>query len=335
MEGKGMSRPRVFITRILPDQGLEQIHAISDAEVWPDEQPPSKDVLLEKVKNVDGLVCLLSDPIDAQVIETAGDELRVISQMAVGYDNIDLSTATRRGIPVGNTPGVLTDTTADFAFALIMAAGRRIVEGERYVKAGKWKTWGPTLLMGSDIYQATLGIIGFGRIGQALAKRAQGFSMRVLFYDPGFNEETELPLNAQSVDLDTLLRESDFISLHVPLNKKTRHMISAHELGMMKRSAVLVNTARGPVVDSQALFNALKHDHIAYAALDVTDPEPIHPDDPLLKLNNCLVLPHIASSSLATRTKMGIMAAENLKAGLSGERLPYCVNEEVYDKPIK
>lgn len=325
-----MSKPKVFITRILPTKGLDLISIFTDAEIWKEELPPPYDILLQKVRGIMGLVCLLSDRIDAELMDQAGGQLRVISQMAVGVDNIDISAATERGIPVGNTPGVLTETTADFAFALLMTAGRRIVEGERFVKAGKWKTWGPTLLMGHDIHGAILGIIGFGRIGQAVARRAQSFGMRILFNDDRVSKEVGEELGAEKVVLEDLLSESDFVSLHVPLTEETKHLIGARELKMMKDSAVLINTSRGPVVDSYALYGALTGGEICGAALDVTDPEPISEKDPLLSLSNCLIVPHIASSSVVTRSKMAIMAAENLKAGLSGERIPYCANPEVY-----
>jgi glyoxylate reductase len=327
-----MPKPKIFVTRLLPEKGVERIIAMGDTEVWPDELPPPYEILREKVSGVDGLVCLLTDRIDAGLMDAAGPGLKVISQMAVGYDNIDIGEATARGIPVGNTPGVLTETTADFAFAMLMAAARRIVEGDRYVKAESWKTWGPTLMMGHDIHDATLGIIGFGRIGQAVAKRARGFSMRVLFYDPLGSKMIARSLHAQSVALDQLLAESDFVSLHVPLNGETEHMIGGRELKLMKATSVLINTSRGPVVDPQALYRALAGGEIAYAALDVTEPEPIDTDDPLLTLENCIIVPHIASSSLATRTKMALMASENLVAGLNGVELPNCINPEVYGK---
>lgn len=327
-----MTKPKVFVTRVLPQKGLDLIRSIADTDVWQDELPPSYDILRQKVARVDGLVCLLTDRIDSDLIATAGGRLRVISQMAVGYDNIDIASATSLGIPVGNTPGVLTDTTADFAFALMMAAARRIVEAENYVKAGMWKTWGPTLLMGHDIHDATLGIIGFGRIGQAVAKRAQGFNMRVLYYDPKVEHGIVDGYAVERAPLEKLLSESDFVSLHVPLNPQTKHMISEPQLAQMKTTAVLVNTSRGSVVDLNALYEALTNGGIAYAALDVTEPEPILADDPLLSIDNCIVVPHIASSSLASRTKMATMAAANLQAGLLGKRLPHCVNPDVYVK---
>jgi lactate dehydrogenase-like 2-hydroxyacid dehydrogenase len=232
---------------------------------------------------------------------------------------------------VGNTPGVLTDTTADFAFTLLMAAARRVVEGADFVRAGKWKTWGPTLLLGRDIHRATLGIVGFGRIGKGMARRASGFKMKVLFYDPivGSDDPAAQELGAQAVDLDTLLSESDFVSIHVPLMPETHHLIDARALKTMKSTAILINTARGPVVDPAALYQALKGGEIAYAALDVTEPEPINVDNPLIELPNCIIVPHIASGSIATRTRMAEIAARNLIAGVRGEPLPAWVNPEV------
>lgn len=324
-----MTKPKVFVARGIPEAGLDIVRKNTDAEIWSEETPPPYEVLLEKVRGMDGLMCLLTDRIDAELMAAAGPSLKVISQMAVGYDNIDVSAATSHSIPVGNTPGVLTDTTADFAFTLLMAAGRRVVEGDRYVKDRRWKTWGPTLLMGQDIYQATLGLVGFGRIGQAMAQRAFGFDMRVLFYDPS-ESNLDGKFGARRTTFDAVLAEADFLSLHVPLTPETYHLISESEFKAMKPNCVLVNTARGPVVDPQALYAALKNGELAAAALDVTEPEPISPDDPLLTLDNCLVVPHIASSSVATRGRMATMAAENLLAGLAGKPLPNCVNPEVY-----
>lgn len=325
-----MPKPQVYVTRVIPEAGLEMIRATSEAEVWEGKTPPPYEVLLEKVAGLDGLVCLLTDRIDAELMDAADGSLRVISQMAVGYDNIDIAAATERGIPVGNTPGVLTDTTADFAFTLLMAAARRVVEGERYIKEGKWVTWGPTLFMGQDIHDATLGLVGLGRIGQAMARRARGFGMRVIYTDPTVDKAEAKELGAEPRELDDLLAESDFVSLHVPLTPETKHLMGKREFELMKPSAILINTARGPAVDPRALYEALKEGEIAYAALDVTEPEPISVDDPLLTLANCLIVPHIASSSLATRSRMATMAAENLEAGLNGEELPHCVNPEVY-----
>ncbi len=325
-----MAKAKVFVTRIIPEAGLEKIHAASRAGVWEGEAPPSYEVLLNKVVGLDGLLCLLTDRIDGELMDAAGGSLRVISQMAVGFDNIDVAAATERGIPVGNTPGVLTDTTADFAFTLLMAAARRVVEGERYVKDGKWVTWGPTLFMGQDIHDTTLGLVGLGRIGKGMTRRARGFGMRVIYTDPLVDEAEAKEIGAEAYELDDLLAESDFVSLHVPLTSETTHLMGGKEFKRMKSSAILINTARGPAVDPSALYQALKEGEIAYAALDVTEPEPISVDDPLLTLDNCLIVPHIASSSLATRSRMAVMAAENLEAGLNGESLPNCANPEVY-----
>ncbi len=326
-----MTKPRVFITRTIPSKGLDMIREVAEMEVWPGEFPPPYETLLEKVRGIDGLLCTVEDRIDARLMDTAGPSLKVISQYAVGYDNIDIAAATARGIPVGHTPGVLTDATADMAWALILATARRVVEGHLYVKEGRWKTWHPTLLLGMSVHGATLGIVGFGRIGQAVARRAQGFDMRVLAYSRSPSQEAAQRLGVELVpDLDTLLRESDIITLHVPLTQETYHMIGERELGLMKPTAILVNTARGPVVDPDALYRALKEKRIAYAGLDVTEPEPLPPDSPLLTLDNIVITPHIGSATHHARTAMAEIAARNLIAGLRGERLPYCVNPEVY-----
>jgi lactate dehydrogenase-like 2-hydroxyacid dehydrogenase len=323
-----MTKPRIFVSRVIPDKGLIRLREIAEVDLWEEEVEPPYEVLTERVRGVDGLVCLLTDRIDGALMDAAGPGLRVISQMAVGYDNIDITAATERGIPVGHTPGVLTDTTADFAFALLMAGARRIVEGDAYVKTGRWKTWGPTLLMGHDITGATLGIVGFGRIGQGMAKRAAGFAMRVLVYDPHPDRAVIEKLGAAQVDMDILLTESDFVSLHVPLTAETRGLMNSAAFKRMKPSAVLINTARGPVVDQDALYDALTGGVISYAALDVTDPEPLPATHKLVGLSNCLIVPHIASSSLATRSRMADMVAANLEAGLKREALPYCVNPQ-------
>ncbi len=322
-----MTKSRVYVARQVPEAGIDMLREVCEVEVWKGELPVPREVLMEKVSDIDGLYCLLTERIDAELLNAA-PRLRVVSNMAVGYNNIDVEACTARGIPVGNTPGVLTDTTADCAFALLMAAARRIVEGADYVRAGRWKTWGPMLLMGQDVHGATLGIVGFGRIGQAVARRAQGFAMRILYQD-AYVTEANPGLGATRVDLDRLLAESDFISLHVPLTEETYHLIGQEELQQCKPTAVLVNTSRGEVVDPDALYQAMHGGQIAYAALDVTEPEPLPADHRLLTLPNCIVVPHIASASVATRTKMAVMAAENLLAGLKGERLPNCVNPEV------
>ena len=317
------------MTRCILERGLELVKDFCEAEVWPDELPPSREQILKHVVGVDGLLCLLTDRIDAEVMDAAGRGLKVISNHAVGVDNVEVAAATARGIPVGNTPDILTDATADMAFALLLAAARRVVEGAGLVKVGGWKTWGPGFMLGADLSGATLGIVGFGRIGRAVAHRASGFGMRILFTDP-LPALPEPGVTTKQVDFDTLLQESDFISLHIPLTDQTRGLINADSLKKMKPTAVLVNTSRGPVVDQEALFAALKSRQIFAAALDVTVPEPLPVDHPLLGLENCIILPHIASASWRTRQNMSSMAAENLIAGLKGERLPHCVNPEVY-----
>ncbi|MCR4406207.1 MAG: D-glycerate dehydrogenase [Anaerolineae bacterium] len=328
-----MVKPKVYVTRMIPQAGLDMVRTFCETDVWEEETPPPREVLLQKVQGIDGLLALLTDTIDAALMDAAGPQLRVISNYAVGYDNVDVAAATVRGILVTNTPGVLTDTTADFAFTLLMAAARRVVEGMDYIRAGKWLTWGPTLLLGQDIHHATLGIIGMGRIGSGMARRAQGFEMRVLYYDPYCRKEKGEEVGAECVDLDTLLAESDFVSVHVPLTPETYHMLGAEQFRKMKPSAILINTARGPIVDSDALYEALKNGEIAYAALDVTEPEPLPADHKLLTLPNIIICPHIASASVITRTKMATMAAENLIAGLKGEMPPYPVNPEVLLHP--
>ncbi len=320
-----MTKPKVFVTREIPAKGLGLVKEFCDADVWPGEMPPSRAELLSRIKNVDGVLTLLTEKVDAEFMNAA-PQLKVISNMAVGFDNVDVAEAARRKIPVGNTPGVLTDATADMAFALLLAAARRLPEGQKYIRAGLWKTWHPQLLLGADFVGATLGIVGFGRIGQAVAKRAQGFDLRVIYHDP----TADPVFGASSVDLETLLRESDFVSLHVPLNPQTRHLVNAEFLSKMKSNAILVNTSRGSVVDQSALFNALKSKRIFAAALDVTDPEPLPANDPLLELENCLIVPHLGSASKHTRDMMSVLAAQNLIAGLKGGRLPNCVNPEIY-----
>lgn len=309
---------------------MERLQAHAALILWDRDTVAPPDWLEAHIAEVDAILCLLTDRIDAALLNRAS-RLCVISTMAVGYDHIDIAACTKSGIPIGYTPGVLTETTADFAFALLFAAARRIPEAVEYVKQGRWTTWSPTLFLGHDLHGATLGIIGFGRIGQAVARRAMGFGMRVLACRSSTMTNQSHEQTVEFVDPHTLLRESDFVSLHVPLTEQTYHMIGTQELNLMKPTAVLVNTARGSVVDPAALFTALANGTIGYAALDVTEPEPISSDDPLLQLPNCLIVPHIASASVATRTKMALMAVENVLAGLRGARLPHCVNPEVYD----
>ena len=327
------SRPKVFVSRVIPDEGLRPILEACDAEVWQNDLPPPRDQLLLKSAGRDGVLTLLTDRIDDEFLDRAGPQLKVVSNFAVGFDNVDVPACTARGVAVGNTPGVLTDTTADLAWSLLMAAARRVAEGDRYVRAGRWQTWGPMLLMGPDVHGATLGIVGLGRIGQAVARRAGGFGMTILYHDVAqLPEAVERELGARFVPLEELLASSDFVSLHVNLTDETRGLIDADALGGMKSTAVLVNTSRGPVIDSMALFAALRDGVIGAAGLDVTDPEPLPVDHPLLTLENCLVVPHIASASPVTRGKMASMAAANLLAGVRGERLPTPVNPEVYER---
>jgi glyoxylate reductase len=330
-----MPKPKVYITRDLPERGLKKIKEHFDAEVWPEYAPPPKKVIVDKVATVDALVSLLSDKIDPEVFNAA-PKLKIVSQLAVGFDNIDIAEATRRGIYVTNTPEVLTDTTADFAWALLMAIARRVAEADKYVRTGKWKvSWHPAMLSGRDIYGATIGIIGAGRIGYAVAKRAKGFDMSVLFYDVIPRPEMEKDFRAKKVDLDTLLKESDFVSVHVPLMKETHHLVNAQKLSLMKKTAYLINNSRGPVVDEKALYEALRKGQIAGAGLDVFEQEPTPVDNPLLKLDNVVVAPHISSASLETRAKMSEMVAENLVAFFEGKRPPNLVNSDVIKtKPL-
>ncbi|MGK7916814.1 MAG: 2-hydroxyacid dehydrogenase [Prochloraceae cyanobacterium] len=324
-----MPQLKVFVTRRLPAQ-LEQLRQIADVEIWSERQPPPYPVLLEKVKEIDGLLCLLTDRIDRQLIEAA-KSLQVISQMAVGYDNIDISAATVRQIPVGNTPDVLTDATADFAWALLMAAARRVVEADKFTRALEWETWSPDLLLGANITGATLGIVGLGRIGRAVARRARGFEMRILYANRNrCNPELEQSLGVEFATFDRLLQQSDFVTIHTPLSADTYRLFSDRQFELMKPSAIVINTARGPIVDPDALYLALTSGQITGAALDVTDPEPIPKHSPLLRLDNLTIAPHIASASRQTREKMAMMAIANLVAGLKGDRLPDCVNPEVY-----
>ena len=321
--------PRVFVARKLPGTALERLAAATDMKLWEEELPPPRETLLAEVRQAEGLLSLLTERVDQALLDAA-PRLRAVSNMAVGFDNIDIAACTTRRIPVGNTPGVLTDTTADFAFALLLAAARRVVEGDAFVRAGKWKTWDPGLLLGEDIHGATIGIAGMGQIGQAMARRAHGFGMRILYTDEIPRPQIDQQYEAVRVDKERLLRESDFVTLHVPLLPETRHYIGAAELALMKPTAWLINAARGPVVDQAALAAALRGGRPFGAALDVTDPEPILIDDPLLSLPNVIIAPHIASGSLVTRSKMAEMAVDNLLAGLNGQRPPNCVNPELF-----
>jgi glyoxylate reductase len=322
-----MGKPRVYVTRVIPDQGLDLVREFCDATIWPEELPPPRDVILRETRDADGLLSLLTDPVDGELMD-ACPRLRVVSNFAVGFDNLDVPAATERGIVMGNTPGVLTETTADFAFALLMASARRIVEGVEYVRADRWKTWGPMLLMGHDVHGATLGLIGLGRIGAEMARRATGFSMRVLYYDVFRREDLEQSLGIQYAPMDDVLSRADFVSVHTPLTPETRHLMNAERFATMKRDAILINTSRGPVVDTEALVEALRSGVIGGAALDVTEPEPLPADHPLVHMPNCLIVPHIASASKSTRGQMAEIAARNLIEGLKGEPMPAGLNPE-------
>ncbi len=324
-----MQKPKVYITRELPENGLHIIKKTFDVEIWPEYAPPPKEVIIEKVANVDALATLLSDKIDAEVFD-AGPELKIVSQLAVGFDNIDVKEATRRGIYVTNTPGVLTETTADFAWTLLMAAARRVVEADKYVRTGKWKVgWHPKMFQGRDIYGATLGIIGLGRIGSSIARRAKGFNMNVLYHDVVRRQDLEKDFNLEYAEIDTLLQKADFVTINVPLLKDTYHLIDEKKLRLMKKTAILINNARGPVIDENALFKALKEGWIAGAGIDVFEQEPTPASNPLLTLENVIVAPHISSASFETRSRMAEMVAENLNAYFEGRLPPNLVNKDV------
>ena len=308
---------KVLITREIPEAGLRPLEGF-DVTVL-SEHPPERDELLEAARGVDGVLSTLTETIDAPFMDASGDGLKVVANMAVGYDNIDAAAAKERGIVVTNTPGVLDETTADTAFMLLLAAARRLGEGERIVRAGKWEAWGPKMLTGPDVWGKRLGVIGFGRIGQAVARRAKGFDMEIFYTARSRKEDAEKRLGARYVELDELLRESDFVTIHVPLTEETTHLISASELEKMKQRAVLVNTSRGPVIDEGALAEALADNRIFAAGLDVYEEEPkVHPK--LLELENVVLAPHIGSASIETRDKMAATAGEDLRAVLRGEQ---------------
>ena len=308
------AQARVFVTRPLPGDALARLEAEHDVEVWPERLPPPRSELRARAPELEGLLSLLTDPVDSELIDAA-PRLRAISNYAVGVDNVDVDAATARGIPVGNTPGVLTESTADLAVALMLGIARRLAEGEAFVRSGDWATWEPGLMLGRDLQGATVGIVGYGRIGEAVGRRLDGFGC-------------ELVTTSRSggVPLEELLERADFVTLHCPLTPETRGLIGDEALGRMKSTAYLVNTARGPVVDTDALARALHAGEIAGAALDVTDPEPLPGDHPLLEAPNLLVVPHIGSATHATRGRMADIAVDNLLAGLEGKPMPYSVN---------
>jgi len=324
-----VNKPYVLVMRRIPAAGLALLREAADVRVWPGEEPMPRATALSWVQGADGLLTLLTDRVDEALLAAAGPQLKVVSNFAVGFDNVDVEACTRRGIPVGNTPGVLTEATADLAFALLMAAARRLREADLFVRAGQWRTWMPLGFLGAAVQGSNIGIIGMGRIGYALARRCAGFDCRILYHNRHPHPQADR-LGAKLVDLDTLLAQSDFVSVHTPLSAETEWLIDEAALRKMKRTAILVNTARGKIVDSMALYRALRDGVIAYAALDVTDPEPLPADHPLLSLGNVIVTPHIGSATVTARDQMARLAVENLLAGLRGERLPFCVNPEVY-----
>lgn len=318
-------KPKIFITRKIPSSAVDKLKLACEVEMWDEEDiPVPRDVLERKVRDVEGLLCLLTEAIDQSLLEQA-PHLKVVSNMAVGYNNIDVAEAGSRAIMVTNTPGVLTETTADLTFALLMAASRRVVEASQYLRNGEWKTWSPMQMTGQDIYGSTMGIIGMGRIGQALAKRAKGFDMRVLYYNRSRKPEHEDGI--EYAELDALLAQSDFVCVMTPLSDETYHLIGKRKLELMKSTAVLINTARGGIVDEEALYDALTLGKIWAAGLDVFEQEPIRMAHPLLKLPNVVALPHIGSASIRTRTLMAELAADNLIRGLRGQRPEHLVNE--------
>lgn len=327
-----MAKPKVYVSRLIPAPALEIVRAATEARVWDREDvPPPRDVLLREVAATEGLLSLLTEKVDDELFRAA-PRLRVVANMAVGFDNIDVPAATRRGVLVTNTPDVLTETVADFALTLLLAASRRLVEADTLTRAGEWKTWSPMMLAGQDMHHATLGLVGVGRIGAAVARRARGFEMRTIYYDVVRRPDLEQSLGIEYRDLDDVLRDADFISVHVPLTEQTRHLIGRDQFRLMKKTAVFVNTSRGPVVDQAALAEALRTRTIYAAGIDVFEKEPVPADDPLLRLDNAVVAPHIASASIPTRIRMATLAAENLVAVLQGKRPLTPVNPEVLEK---
>ena len=317
----------VAVTRQIPEAGLALLREEANVRVWEDALPPPREEPVRLLAGCDGAITLLTDRIDGDLLDRL-PSLRVVSNFAVGFDNVDVPAATARGVLVCNTPGVLTEATADATWSLLLAAARRIPEAMAYVRDGRWKTWGPLLLLGRDVSGATIGIAGLGRIGKEVARRARGFGMRILAFDPVQDEAFAQEVGAEYVPLERLLAESDFVTLHVALTPETRHLIGADELRRMKPTAILVNASRGPVVDTDALVAALRKGTIFAAALDVTDPEPLPADHPLVNMDNCIVVPHTASATVEARDRMAVLAARNLLAGLAGERPPASVNAE-------
>lgn len=323
------SSPLVLVSHTLPDGWLSSLEGKCQTVIGPVDATSLDPRLESLLGEAEGLFSLLTIRVDETLLKKA-PKLKVVSNMAVGVDNIDIQACTKRGIPVGNTPGVLTEGTADLTMAILLGAARRLVEASQDARQGRWTTWSPTGWLGMDLYGATLGIIGLGNIGGAVAERAKGFGMNLVYSDPNAHSELEKRLGISRVGMEELLEQSDFVSLHVPLTPETKSIIDEKALRRMKPNAILVNAARGPVVDTQALVRALKEKWIAGAALDVTDPEPLPPDHELYSLTNCLIVPHIGSATWNTRRRMAERACQNLLAGLEGRRLPFCVNPEIY-----
>lgn len=326
-----MSAPTILVTRKLPEEALTILRSAGALQVWEQDEIIPRQTLLQQVETATALLGMVTERIDNELLAHA-PQLRIVANMAVGYDNVDVPALTQRGIVFTNTPGVLTETTADLAFSLILAIARRLGEGERIVREGRWGAWNPFAFLGRDVHHSTLGIIGLGRIGAEVAKRAKGFDMRVLYTNRGRNQEAEEKLGCIRVNLLTLLHESDFVVVLTPLSLETRGLLSTPQLQQMKQTACLINAARGPIIDQKALYLALRDGVIAGAALDVTDPEPLPMNDPLLTLDNCFIVPHIGSASIATRTRMATLAAENIAAFLSGRRPPTPVNPQVLER---
>ena len=326
-----MPLPKAYVTRRIQDAGLSLLPGRVDFEVWEKTAPVEREVLLEKAPGVQGLLCTLSDRIDEELLSRCPG-LRVVSNYAVGYDNIDVEAATRRGVLVTNTPDVLTNATADVAFTLILASARRVVEANEFLRSGEWVTWHPDLLLGQDVSESVLGIVGIGKIGQAVARRAAGFSMKILFFNRSPKPDLEKELGARQVSLDELLRESDFVSLHCPLSAETKGLIGERELRMMKKSSILINTSRGPVVDQKALYRACSEQWIWGAGLDVFEKEPVPLDEPLLTLKNVTTIPHLGSATIKAREGMARKAAEYLLAALEVKKPTDLVNPSAWKK---
>jgi glyoxylate reductase len=327
-----VSKPKVFITRNIPDQPLRRCKELFDVEQWEDDWNIPRDELLKRVAGKDGLMTLLTEKVDGELLDAAGSQLKIVANFAVGFDNIDVPACTERGILASNTPEVLSETTADLAFSLLVSAGRRIAEGDRFLRAKTPWIWGPLMMQGQDIWDSTLGIVGFGRIGQAVARRGKfGFNQKIIYYDVRrASPEVEAELGAEYRDFDDLLAESDFISVHVALTPETRHLFSTEQFKKMKNTAVIVNTARGPVIDEAALASALQAGDIFAAGIDVFEKEP-EVNEELLKCENAVIIPHLGSASYETRIAMGELATDNLEAVLlKGQPGPTLLNPEVW-----